>query len=559
MVEHSEKSPKKLNIWLPLLFALVMILGMTLGARLQSATSPSYTSTTDIPIITKTEPGRLEELIRYIDARYVDDVDSEEMIEKAINHLLEDLDPHSNYIPASQLREVNESLEGNFEGIGVEFLIVEDTIRVIAPIAGGPSDAVGILSGDKIVEIEDSIVAGTGILVKDVIGMLRGDAGSEVRVGIKRGAENTLRPFTITRDEIPDNSVDVGYMIDEETAYIKISRFSATTYKEFMERLEDMVENHDAKNLIIDLRQNPGGYLQEATNILSQLFEEKGKTLVYTEGRTVRRNDYETTGRPFFRIGDVSVLIDEGSASASEIMAGAIQDWDRGYIIGRRSFGKGLVQEQYSLRDGSALRLTVARYYTPSDRLIQKSYDDKSNYGLDVIKRYESGELMSSDSINVSDTTQYFTSEGRTVYGGGGITPDVFIPLDTLLLNDTYIALRQFLPEYVFRYYENHKNNLDDYQDLAGFKDNFHLSDNDFRKFLDYAQEKGFTLDQEALTPIEPSIRLLFKARLARNLYKDEGFFSVWNEQDEVVRKALDLMRSPVPLTSLEDAVGSGQ
>lgn len=553
MVEHSEKSPKKLNIWLPLLFALVMILGMILGARLQSASSSSFISTTDIPIITKTEPGRLEELIRYIEARYVDEVDSEEMVEKAINHLLEELDPHSNYIPASQLQEVNESLEGNFEGIGVEFLIVEDTITVIAPIAGGPSDAVGILSGDKIVEIEDSIVAGNGIMVRDVVGMLRGSAGSKVRVGIKRGAENTLRPFTITRDEIPDNSVDVGYMIDDETAFIKISRFSATTYKEFMEELEDMVENHNAKNLIIDLRQNPGGYLNEATNILSQLFEEKGKTLVYTEGRTVRRNDYETTGRPFFRIGDVSVLIDEGSASASEIMAGAIQDWDRGYIIGRRSFGKGLVQEQYSLRDGSALRLTVARYYTPSDRLIQKSYDDKNNYGLDVVNRYESGELMSSDSIAVSDTTEYFTSEGRVVYGGGGITPDVFIPLDTLLLNDTYIALRQFLPEYVFRYYENHKNNLDDYQDLQGFKKNFELSDTDFRKFLDYAEGKGFTPGQGDLGPIESSIRLLFKARLARNLYKDEGFFSVWNEQDEVVQKALDLMRSPVPLTSLQE------
>lgn len=551
MVEHSENKPRKLNIWLPLLFALVMVVGMILGARLKSSTAPTYSSTTDIPIITKTEPGRLEELIRYIEARYVDDVDSEKMVEKAITNLLGELDPHSNYIPASQLKEVNESLEGNFEGIGVEFLIVEDTITVIAPIAGGPSDAVGIISGDKIVAIEDSIVAGIGVQVKDVVGLLRGSSGSKVRVGIKRGNETALQQFTITRDEIPDNSVDVGYMIDDKTGFIKISRFSATTYTEFMEELEDMVENHGVKNLIIDLRQNPGGYLQEATNILSQLFDEKGKTLVYTEGRTVRRNDYETTGRPFFKIEDVSILIDEGSASASEIMAGAIQDWDRGYIIGRRSFGKGLVQEQYSLRDGSALRLTVARYYTPSDRLIQKSYDDKSNYDLDVSNRYESGELIHSDSVSISDTTKYYTAEGRVVYGGGGVTPDVFIPLDTNLLNNSYIQLRQFLPEYVYRFYQQNKNSLDDYQDINGFKKSFDLSEEDFAEFLNYARQKGASFDPKELAVSESSVRLLFKARLARNLFQEDGFFSVWNEQDEVVQKALELLRSPVPLSSL--------
>ncbi len=552
MVEHSEKKPKKLNIWLPLLFSAVLVVGMILGAKLKS-NSNNYTATTDIPILTRTEPGRLEELIRYIDARYVDDVDSEAMIEKAINNLLEELDPHSNYISSSQLREVNEVLEGNFEGIGVEFLIVEDTITVVAPIVGGPSDVVGIMAGDKIVTIEDSIVAGTEIESKDVISFLRGDRGSKVNVGIKRGQERELRSFTITRDEIPDHSVDVGYMIDPETGYIKVSRFSATTYTEFMEKLENLVETYGAKNLIIDLRQNPGGYLQEATNILSQLFQDKGKTLVYTEGRTVRRNDYTTSGRPFFRINDISILIDEGSASASEIMAGAIQDWDRGYIIGRRSFGKGLVQEQYNLRDGSALRLTVARYYTPSDRLIQKSYEDKKEYNGDVVRRLESGELMNSDSVFVGDTTVYRTSEGRVVYGGGGITPDVFVPLDTALLNDNYILLRQFLPEYVYRYYEQHKKGLDDYQDIAGFKKNFTLNDSDFGQFLEYVAEKGLEIAPEDVAEVDANIRLMFKARLARNIFKQEGFYSVWNENDKVVQKAVELLRKPVPLTSLED------
>ncbi|MEL6638117.1 MAG: S41 family peptidase [Bacteroidota bacterium] len=536
---------------MPLLLALMVVLGMVIGARLNSAQLARYSSPSDRNLSNKSEPGRLEELIRYVEARYVDEVDTDEMIEKAINNLLDELDPHSNYISASQLREVNEVLEGNFEGIGVEFLIVEDTVMVVSPIAGGPSEAVGILPGDKIVEIEDSLIAGVGVEVRDVVELLRGDKGSKVNVGIRRGYAAEVLPFTITRDEIPDFSVDVGYMIDDKTGYIKISRFSATTYQEFMEQLETLVDQHGMENLIIDLRQNPGGYLQEATNILSQLFTEKGKVLVYTEGRSVRRSEYETTGRPFFRIGDVSVLIDEGSASASEIIAGAIQDWDRGYIIGRRSFGKGLVQEQYNLKDGSALRLTVARYYTPSDRLIQKGYGDDRLYDEDLAKRFESGELQSRDSIAVDDTTRYYTSEGRVVYGGGGITPDIFIPIDTLLLNDDYLRLRQYLPEYVYRYYQDQQEALRAYDDLNVYQRNFRLSDRDFRAFVDYAIDKGVAFADPSLARVDEAIRLLFKARLSRNLFGDEGFFAIWNEQDPVVQRAVKLMRQPVPLTSL--------
>ncbi|MEM1322594.1 MAG: S41 family peptidase [Bacteroidota bacterium] len=504
----------------------------------------------DITSVKAAESNRLEELIRYIEARYVDEVDREELIDKAIRNILEELDPHSNYIASDQLRDVNEQLEGNFEGIGIEFMMLDDTIMVVSPISGGPSEAVGIMAGDKIVEIEDSLVAGGHMEAREIIGMLRGKKGSKVKVGVLRANENKVLPFVITRDEIPLNSVDVAYMVDEETGYIKVNRFSATTYREFMEQLERLVEDHDMKDLVIDVRQNPGGYLQEATNILSQLFRDKDKLLVYTEGRSVHRSDYESTGKPFFDIGKVSVLIDEGSASASEIVAAAVQDWDRGTIVGRRSFGKGLVQEQYGLKDGSALRLTVARYYTPSGRLIQKAYDkdNPDQYDEDVYQRLESGELMNEDNIKVADTTKYYTASGRTVYGGGGITPDLFIPIDTILLNDYYIGLRQHVPQFVYRYINDNVKVLE--QSLSSFKRNFEVSDQLFREFIRYSEEKGMEAQPEEFATCEPAIKRLLKARVARHLFGDEGFYSIWNEEDAAVQEALKSMEELNPMTA---------
>ncbi|MEM9916997.1 MAG: S41 family peptidase [Bacteroidota bacterium] len=542
MLNDSDNKSGNFKIWIPLLLSLMLIGGILIGMKVQHIPLISLSPSEGGNRHSSIETGRVEELVRFIESRYVDDVDSEELVEEAINALLKQLDPHSNYISSKQVREVNEQLEGNFEGVGIEFMILEDTIRVISPISGGPSEAVGILAGDKIVQIEDSIVAGIDVKVKDIIGHLRGEKGTKVDIGILRGQEKSVRTFTVTRDKIPLNSVDVAYMLDEKVGYIKISRFSATTYKEFMKGVESLVEEKGMKDLVIDVRQNPGGYLQEATNILSQLFDERGKLLVYTEGRSVRRSEYESTGRPFFKLGKVAVLIDEGSASASEILAGAVQDWDRGPIIGRRSFGKGLVQEQYSLKDGSALRLTVARYYTPSGRCIQKPYSDRDGYDNDVQQRLNNGELTSQDSINQKDTTRFYTSGGRLVYGGGGITPDIFIPFDTLLLNDHYINLRQLVPQFVYRQLETDQPAYDG--NIESFLSDFAVSEQLLEEFQDYAETKGVKRNARQWALSKKSISELIKARMGRHLFQDVGFYKVWNEYDPAVQEALSNLRS---------------
>jgi carboxyl-terminal processing protease len=366
-----------------------------------------------------------------------------------------------------------------------------------------------------------------------------------------RGTEDKLRTFTITRDKIPVHSVDVAYMIDEKTGYIKINRFSATTYEEFMKELEEMVENKGMKNLVIDVRQNPGGYLQQSTNILSQLFEEKNQLLVYTEGRTVNRSDYESTGRSFFDVKNITVLIDEGSASASEILAGAIQDHDRGTIIGRRSFGKGLVQEQYNLKDGAALRLTVARYYTPSGRSIQKAYDDLETYDHDVIDRYASGELLDENKIIIADSTEYYTSHGRVVYGGGGVKPDIFIPIDTTLMDDYYLELRQHIAPFVFKHLEKHRDDYKKYT-LETFKRKFYVNNSLFNDFLEYAYAKDVEKNGTQLAKIQGEVKRFLKARIAKHLFDDEGFYNVWLEEDAIVQTALEVLKEDKPITELK-------
>lgn len=546
MTNQSEQGSGKINILLPLLLSLFLVGGMLIGFKLKSSSvAPNGES---ISIISSSEPGRLEELIRYIEARYVDNVDREEMTATAIASLLKQLDPHSSYIPAKDLKEVNEQLDGNFEGIGIEFMLLEDTILVVNPIVGGPSEQVGVMAGDKIVEIEDSLIAGKGINTRDVVSMLKGERGSKVKIGVIRGLDSEIKNFVITRDKIPLLSVEIGYMLDDETGYIKVNRFSATTYKEFMEKLEDLVEKKGMKDLVIDLRQNPGGYLQEATNILSQLFKEKDRLLVYTEGRTVKRNEYETSGKPFFKVEDIAVLIDEGSASASEIVAGALQDWDRGVIIGRRSFGKGLVQEQYSLKDGSALRLTVARYYTPTGRSIQKSYDDLEAYDKDVYDRYGSGELYNKDSISVADSTSFYTKiEKRQVFGGGGITPDIFIPIDTVGVSDYFMATRGFIPQFVHRYVEAHQDDFN--YSLNEFNALYNVPESALQELINYASQKEVAFDKAGFKKAKEEFKLAVKARIARKIYGDEGYFSVWNKEDEVVKKALEALHQPNPLT----------
>lgn len=551
MVEHKENQPKKINIWLPLLLALVMVSGMLIGNGMQKAPVIKISSNDKLELGSISESGRVEELIRYIDSRYVDDVDRDKLIEKAITNVLGDLDPHSNYISAKELKAVNEQLEGNFEGVGIEFLIVEDTIVVVAPIVGGPSEKAGILAGDKIVAIGDSAVAGQAFANTDVVKQLKGEKGTKVKVGVLRGKNKEVLHFDITRDQIPLNSLEVAYMLDEKTGYVKLNRFSSTTYQEFMASIEDLVDNEQMEDLVLDLRQNPGGYLMEATKMLSQLVEDTDKLIVYTEGRTTKRNEYKTTGKTFYKIGKVAILIDEGSASASEIVAGAIQDWDRGVIVGRRSFGKGLVQEQYDLKDGSALRLTVARYFTPSGRCIQKSYDDLSAYDDDVVKRFNSGELLNGDSLvrTDSDTTAFYTEDGRVVYGGGGISPDFFVPIDTSTYDDYYLQLKALSSQFVYRYASDHPVAFK-YENLNTFKSKFRVDDKILEAFKTYATENDITYDADGFTESKFRISQLLKARFARQLFRDKGFYSVWNEIDPVVIKAMDLLKEENPLSA---------
>lgn len=540
------------KVWLPLAFALVLIGGMYIGMQLGTKSPAVVVDRSEAMAGSSVGQGKIEELIRYIEAKYVDDVDRDALVQDAIDHILEKLDPHSTYFTADEFRDANEQMEGSFDGIGVEFMVMDDTIVIVSPLAGGPSESVGIMAGDKIISVEDSIIAGVELSERDIVSLLRGARGSEVRVGIKRGDESKTRYFTVTRDKIPMNSVDVAYMLDDKTGYIKVNRFSATTYEEFMKGMEDLIENHKMQDLVIDLRHNPGGYLQQATNILSQLFKEKDKLLVYTEGRAVNRNDYESSGRAFFDVDDIVVLIDESSASASEILAGAIQDHDRGIIVGRRSFGKGLVQEQYRLRDGSALRLTVARYYTPSGRSIQKPYGDLEKYNHDVMDRYESGELVEADKMTIQDSTKYYTAQGHVVYGGGGLVPDIFVPIDTMLFNETYLILQQYTREFAFRYTADNANQFSEYT-LEKFVDRYQVNEAVFNAFLGYVREKGMKEKLPNLKQVKGEIELLIKARIARQLFGDVGFFTVLNQRDEMVRKALEILKEADPLVLLKD------
>ena len=548
-VNPSSANPRTLKVWLPLLMSLMVVGGMVIGMKMQQVpliqTRGSFGPNQKMTIH---QGSKIEELLRYIENRYVDDVDRDKLVDKAIRTILDELDPHSSYIAAENLKQVNEQLQGNFEGVGIEFLMVDDTILVVSPISGGPSDRVGILAGDKIVSIEDSIVAGVNITFPEIVTKLRGERGTKVHLGIQRKHESALLYFDVERDEIPINSVDIAYMLDDKTGYIKVNRFSATTHIEFMDSLEYMVEKEGLKDLVIDLRQNPGGYLQEATKMLSQLFDEKKQLLVYTEGRTVNRSDYETTGRAFFEIGDIALLIDEGSASASEIMAGAVQDWDRGVVVGRRSFGKGLVQEQYTLRDGSALRLTVARYFTPTGRSIQKSYEPGRDYDGDLANRVKSGELFSQDSIAILDTLKYFTKkDNRVVYGGGGITPDLFVPVDSLELNRNFLQLREHIPQFVYRQLENQTKRFEDYSVNAWIK-SYRVTDQMVNDLANYARAKGVEITAAELREVAPLIKTRLKARVARQYYGEEGSYKVLNQADEMVKTAIKALKGKEPV-----------
>lgn len=529
---------KKLNFLLPLALSLALAGGMWIGFQLRESTWSKR------PVAQRMGYNRLDEIMNIVESKYVDTINTEKTINQLIESLMGQLDPHSFFISASELGEVNEGLEGNFEGIGVEFYILRDTIIVVSPISGGPSEALGILSGDRIILIDDSVFAGKAITNNDVVKKLRGKKGTKVKVSIARKGEKKLLDFEIVRDKIPITSVDAGYMIDKETGYIKINRFSANTYDEFMTELKEL-NDAGMKNLIIDLRQNPGGYLNAATMIADELLGDD-KLLVYTEGKAYKRKEYRAQMDGLFEEGNLAVMIDEGSASASEILAGAVQDWDRGIVTGRRSFGKGLVQEQYNLRDGSALRLTVARYYTPSGRSIQKPYGNGNDaYNHEIIARYEHGEFMNKDSITLQDTVEFFTSKGKVVYGGGGIMPDVFIPLDSLNNYQLLAKARAYIPEFIYDYFSENSAGFSQYASLNDFMSRYTVPDAVFQQFIALPKFKEAELKPEEIAAIQGDIKTLLKAYIARQIWKNDGFFAVMNTMDKTYLRTVEAVRNP--------------
>ncbi len=514
-------------------FAAIALSILSLGTFAQTVKEATYRQAAE----------KLTALIFQIEQNYVDSVDTEAIVEDAIVGILEDLDPHSTYISAKDVQKANETLEGNFEGIGVQFNILKDTIVVISPISGGPSDKLGILAGDKIVSIDGVNVAGVGITNEDVTGTLRGPKDTKVDVGIRRTGEKRVLEFAIIRDKIPIYSLDASYMINDKIGYIKLNRFAKTTMDEFHQAMAQL-KKEGMEDLILDLQGNGGGLLDTSKELADQFLTEN-HTIVYTEGRNYPRRNYKSTPSGDFLKGRLIVLIDEGSASASEIVSGAIQDWDRGLVVGRRSFGKGLVQRPIPLPDGSMVRLTTQKYYTPSGRCIQKPYDDGAEaYNMERFERYENGEAYSADSISLPDSIKYYTNKKRLVYGGGGILPDVFVPYDTLQasrLNADLVrkgVMNQFTLVFTN---ENRKKLLKAYPSVSAFIDGF---DDEMwiTEFKKYATDEGIEWDEEQYDRSKNLIHGRVRALIARNLWDTSAYYQVYNPYWPTYQKSVDLL-----------------
>ncbi len=489
---------------------------------------------------------KLMEVVDKVSRYYVDSINEEEFVEETIVHMLHELDPHSSYISADELKEINEQMTGEFEGIGVSFNILDDTIFIVNTIQGGPSEKVGILAGDRIVKVGEENVAGIGITNAGVQKRLKGEKGTRVDVTVYRKTIDKNLDFTIIRDKIPVYSLDASYMIDDHIGYIKLSRFSRTTAEEFEEAVINL-KKEGMEDLILDLSGNGGGYLRIAIELADQ-FLTGGRRIVYTEGKVPRR-DYVATGRGLLEEGKLVIMINEVSASASEIVSGAVQDWDRGVLVGRRSFGKGLVQQPFRLSDGSEMRLTIARYYTPTGRLIQKPYDEGyDDYSMDIWNRYNSGELMGEDSVLFPKDEQFKTLvKGRTVYGGGGIMPDYFIPVDTLS-NTAYLnsLIRSgVFNQFVLGYMDNNRTSLErKYKTFESFRKNYDSAPL-LQELKEAGDDGGVEFDQEEWDRSKNHIRVLLKAYIARDLWESGHFFQIYNEIDPIYRKAVEVLEHP--------------
>ena len=538
--EPSDHKPHKRKSLMPIYFAVVLVLGLTAGYFLSKRTSS--------PVIANYKQAngtKMNSLINYIEKHYVDTIDPADLEEKAIASLLKNLDPHSDYIPAKEFELVNEPLEGNFDGIGVEFNIIKDTVRVVNPIIDGPSEKLGIKAGDKIVAVDGVPMTGKKVTNKMVFDKLRGKSGSTVNVSILRSGIKKPIEFKITRDKIPLYSIDIAYMVKPGIGYIKISKFAATTYDEYLKAFNDLSKK-GMKKLIIDLRGNGGGFLKTAVDLADE-FLINGLQIVYTAGRAHPKKSYNSTTQGGFEKNPMVVLIDEGSASASEIVAGALQDNDRATIIGRRSFGKGLVQDQIDLPDGSGIRLTIARYYTPTGRCIQKPYTQGNDaYYNEEYDRFENGELYSMDSIRIDKTKKYITPGGKVVYGGGGIVPDVFVPVDTAkystIVNRLYYT--GTINAFAFEYTDKKRSALlSKFKTANDFNTQFKVTDEILAEFSSYLSSKNNSSQITASGKQLTGIQLILKSLIGRNLFDKDGYYPNLNEHDNCILKAIEVLK----------------
>ncbi len=531
-------------ILLPVIITGSIVVGIYLGSYL----TPSDVNNKNF-IFPQTQrfntATKLNEILNFIEDTYVDSVDKNDLTERSITSMLALLDPHSYYIPTKEFDGMNDPIEGTFEGIGIEFRIKNDTVLVIAPIVNGPSDQLGIKAGDRIVKVDTTEIAGVGITNEDVIKLLKGPRGTKVEIAIIQQGTQKKKHFSIERDQIPIYSIDAPYLIKNNIGYLRITRFSKTTYTEFMEASKKL-KKLGMKKLIIDLRGNGGGVLEVAIQIADEIIS-KNKMIVYTSGRVRTKEEYFSTDDGTLETTDIAILINENSASASEILAGAIQDNDRGTIIGRRSFGKGLVQEQVMWPDGSALRLTVARYYTPTGRCIQKSYGANiEEYHAESYNRFLNGELLSADSIHFPDSLKFYTPEGKVVYGGGGIMPDVFVPIDTTDGTPYLYELRYngIIQDFALDYADKQRTKLlSKYKNALDFKNKFKITDDIFNSIIKYASDNSIKKNLKEINTSKEIISRELKAAICRNLFNDFGYYVIMNEHDETIQKALKILK----------------
>ncbi|MCB0757044.1 MAG: S41 family peptidase [Flavobacteriales bacterium] len=538
-MKRNENNARSWAVFYPLMLGVALAGGYYIGAYM----GPGNSGPTQFFELRRNTPGtKLQQVLELIDRQYVDTVQEDKLVEEVLQNMLQQLDPHSYYISAADLQAAEEPLEGSFMGIGVEFSIQRDTIVVVATIEGGPSEALGIRAGDRLVRADSTKLAGVGITNEMVMKALRGPANTKVTVGVVRG---NGKPFdvTITRGPIPINSVAVALLDDDSTGYVRLSRFARTTHEEFLKATSELKEQ-GMKRLVLDLRGNGGGYLNAAIGICEELLP-KGSEIVYTQGRASPRQDYKADGDGSLVSMPLAILIDEGSASASEIVSGAVQDNDRGLIVGRRSFGKGLVQEQVNLRDNSAIRLTTARYYTPSGRSIQRPYGNGIDYKDDLEARYVHGELLNIDSIHLDSSKAYSTKSGRTVYGGGGIMPDLFVPADTSD-RSTYLSELFFsgaLNRYAFDVADRHRSKLKQYGDPKRFNSAYSITQAQLEGLAREAKSLGVDYDPQGLKVSAPVVALRLKAGIARNIWGENGYYRVLLGDDRIYERAREALQ----------------